>query len=218
MTNEILSYSFNNILLLKEALTHPSLSNINSNNYERLEFLGDSVLSFIISELLMNKFPDEKEGKLAKRKANLVAGEILTQIAIKVDLGNKIAMAEAEARSGGRENANTLENALEAVIGAIYLDAGFEVLKPIIYDLWQGFLDKMPEVPNDPKSQLQEILQGRGKGLPKYELIESFGPGHQLTFKIRLQVPGFKEVVAQGKSKQQAEKEAAKLLLDQIHE
>jgi ribonuclease III len=223
MINEILGYRFNNISLLKEALTHPSLcshskNNLNNESYERLEFLGDSVLNFIISELLMNKFPNEDEGKLAKRKANLVSGEVLARIAIAVNLGDKIDMTESEARSGGRENANNLENALEAIIGAIYLDAGFDVLKPIIYNLWQVFLDEMPEVPIDPKSKLQEILQARGKGLPIYELIESFGPKHKLTFKVRLQIPDFKEVVAQGKSKQQAEKEAAKLLLDQIYE
>lgn len=219
--NQILGYKFNNPLLLKQALTHPSLCLRNGaslKSYERLEFLGDSALSLIIAELLMNKFPDEDEGKLAKRRANLVAGEMLTRIALSINLGEQILMSESEAKSGGRENDNNLENVLEAIIGAIYLDGSLEELKTFISDLWQVFLDNMIEVPTDSKSKLQEILQKSGQPLPIYELIESEGPKHMLNFKVRLKIPGLKEVIGQGKSKQQAEKEAASLLLIQMGE
>lgn len=218
MINEILGYHFNNPLLLKQALTHPSINHTHKSNYERLEFLGDSVLNFIIAELLVNKFPDEDEGDLAKRKSSLVSGEVLTKIALKTNLGSKIQMSESEAKCGGRKNANILENVLEAIIGAIYLDSGFVNLKPIVYTLWQDFLNNTLNVPSDYKSKLQEILQGEGKGLPKYEVIDALGPKHNLTFKVRLNVKGYNEVIAHGKSKKQAEKEAAKLLLEQIYE
>ncbi|MGB4191136.1 MAG: ribonuclease III [Rickettsiales bacterium] len=219
MINQILGYHFNNPLLLNEALTHPSLrSGHKSLSYERLEFLGDSVLSFIISELLMNNFPTEEEGKLAKRRAYLVSGEMITKIATQVNLGDKIIMTEAESKSGGRENDHNLENVLEAIIAAIYFDGGFPSIKPIIYDLWQPFIEQMVEVPIDSKSKLQEILQSKAKGLPQYKLIESSGPEHMLTFKISLLVDGYEEVVATGKSKQQAEKNAATLLLEKMNE
>ena len=136
--NQILEYKFNNPLLLKQALTHPSLCLRNGTSiksYERLEFLGDSALSLVMAELLMNKFPDEDEGKLAKRRANLVAGEMLTRIALSINLGEQILMSESEAKSGGRNNANNLENVLEAIIGAIYLDGSLEELKNFISDL-----------------------------------------------------------------------------------
>ena len=221
MINEILGHQFSNPLLLKQALTHPSLCTRNNSelkNYERLELLGDSVLSLVIAELLMAKFPEEDEGKIAKRRASLVAGETLSQIAILINLGNKIFMTEAEAKSGGRENVNNLENALEAVIGAIYLDAGLDKLKLIIHDLWQDLFESMIEVPTDPKSKLQEILQKKGYPLPQYELISSDGPKHMLSFKVRLKAGDFQEVVGQGRTKQQAEKEAASLLLKLMNE
>ena len=219
MIDEILGYKFKDLQLLEEALTHPSIcTKINKPSYERLEFLGDAALSLVIADMLMKKFPLENEGKLAKRRAGLVSGEILAKIAASIDLGAKISMTESEAKSGGRENVNNLENALEAVIGAIYLDAGLEKLKIILADIWQDFIDNMIAVPTDPKSHLQEVLQKRGFNLPKYELIETQGPSHMLLFKIRLAVPGFIEVIGEGKSKQQAEKAAATLLLEQINE
>lgn len=219
--NQILGYSFTNPTFLKHALTHPSLCTHDKSNlasYERLEFLGDSALSLVISEFLMTKFPEEDEGNLAKRRSYLVSGEILTQIALELDLGKMIVMAESEDRSGGRKNSHNLENALEAIIGAIYLDGGIDAIKPIIFNLWHSIIDKMVDVPIDPKSKLQEVLQKLGRPLPKYELIDSIGPKHQLTFKVRLKTPGFNETIGQGSSKRQAEKEAASLLLAQMEE
>ncbi len=222
MINQVLDYNFSNPYLLKEALTHPSISvirdkyNANIINYERLEFLGDSVLNLVIAELLMKQFPEEDEGKLAKRRSSLVAGEFLASLSHEVGLGLLMEMTNAEAKLGGRENDHNLENVLEAVIGAIYLDSSLDAVKSVIHRLWQPFIDSMIEVPTDPKSKLQEILQKDGHPLPKYELIESAGPGHMLTFKMKLKIPGFQEVIGEGKSKQQAEKQAAILLLAQI--
>lgn len=218
MNNEILGYKFKNSKLLEEALTHPSIcvknnSKITRNSYERLEFLGDAALSLVISDFLMEKFPEEDEGKLAKRRSGLVSGEMLAKIATRVNLGEKIEMAESERKLDGHKNANNLENALEAVIGAIYLDSGIEETKRVVKHIWQPYIEEMIDVPSDPKSKLQEILQKNGKPLPLYELVESSGPKHMLKFKIRLTALGFEEVIGEGKSKQQAEKEAATLLL-----
>ncbi|MCT4635729.1 MAG: ribonuclease III [Rickettsiales bacterium] len=217
--NHILGYNFINPIFLKHALTHPSLCAHNKSNltsYERLEFLGDSALSLVISEFLINKFPEEDEGSLAKRRSYLVSGEILTQIALKLNLGKMIIMTYAEDKSGGRRNSHNLENVLEAILGAIYLDGGLDSVKPIIFNLWHDILDKMVEVPIDPKSKLQEELQKLGLPLPKYELISSTGPEHKLTFRVKLKIPGFKECIGKGNSKKQAEKEAASLLLLQM--
>ena len=219
MIEEILGYKFTNAKLLQEALSHPSIcvkTSISSINYERLEFLGDVVLSLVISEILFNKYPDENEGDLAKRRSSLVSGEIISEIAHKIGLGDKILMTEAEEKLGGRDNHNNLENVLEAVIGSIYLDSGLNNIKNIIKSLWQDYIDNMIEVPIDPKSKLQEILQKHGKKLPKYELLESYGPKHMLTFRICLKADGFEEIIGEGRTKQQAEKKAAMLLLDKI--
>jgi ribonuclease III len=220
---EVLGYKFNNPLLLKEALTHPSITtkkkkSLAKYNYERLEFLGDAALSLVIIDTLIKQFPEESEGGLAKRKSGLVSGEVLAKISHSINIGNMMEMTESEANAGGRENSNNLENALEAVIGAIYLDAGLEKLKELMRDIWQPYIDNMREIPIDSKSLLQEKLQRIGKDLPKYELIDAEGPGHMLTFQVRLQVPGFVEVMGKGRSKRQAEKEAATLLLEQMND
>lgn len=221
MIDTVLGYRFNNSQLLKEALTHPSMHKKDYNtglfyNYERLELLGDSVLSMLIIELLFKKFPHEDEGKLAKRKAALVSGEVLSTIAANNSLNKLIIMSESEENLGGRENFHILENVLEAVIGAIYLDSGIEKVREIISNLWQNFIEQVYELPVDYKSKLQEVLQQNSRRLPKYELIDASGPKHMLTFKVRLKVEGYDEVITEGKSKQQAEKKAAKSLLEQI--
>ncbi len=217
MIKKILGYNFNNPLLLEEALTHPSNSSHNHRirkfSYERLEFLGDSVLNLVITENLLKKYPHEEEGNLAKRRSGLVSGATLASIAISNNLGELIYMTEAEEKLGGRDNPNALEDVLEAIIGAIYLDGGFNQIKSLIEEVWQPFIDKMIDVPSDPKSKLQELLQKNGKPLPIYEMVESYGPKHMITFKISLVAEGFPKILAEGKSKQAAEKEAAAILL-----
>lgn len=219
MIHEILDYHFNNPSLLQEALTHPSLCvkrNDVEFSYERLEFLGDSVIGLVIAEFLIKKFPNEDEGRLAKKKSYLVSGDIVAKIAHDTGLGVAISMTSSEEKSGGRDNLHTLENTLEAIMGAIYLDSDLSVVKKIINRLWESYINLMPPIVTDPKSRLQEFLQKNGYDLPKYEVIGSTGPGHMLTFQIRLKIIGFEEVIAEGKSKKEAEKEAASLFLKQI--
>lgn len=210
---QIFDYRFNNLELLQEALTHPSIS---KKSYERLEFLGDSVLGLVVTEMLLKQFPNESEGDLAKRKAALVVGEILSKIAIIHNLAPIIIMSESERKLGGECNLNTLENVVESLIGAIYLDSNFITIKEIINRIWQPFIDSMHEIPQDPKSKLQEILQKNGLALPKYELIKSEGPQHMLKFTICLKAENFEPVTGEGYSKQQAEKNAAIELLKQM--
>lgn len=219
---QILGYDFNDPALLEEALTHPSLCSKKNDkpafNYERLEFLGDSVLGLVIAEMLIVQFPLEEEGKLAKRKSGLVAGDILAKIATAHEIGNKILMTDSEEKSGGRENPHNLENVLEAILGAVYLDSGIDPVKKIIKRIWQPLLEEMQDVPIDSKSKLQEILQKKGKKLPIYKLVSTTGPGHMLSFTVRLEVSGFESVEGEGKSKQEAEKKAATKLLEQIND
>lgn len=211
--NQIFGYSFDNLTLLQEALTHPSIS---KKSYERLEFLGDSVLGLVITEMLIKQFPNENEGNLAKRKSALVVGEVLSKIAIIHNIAPRIIMSDSERKLGGENNLNTLENVVESIIGAIYLDSSFLRVKEIIKENWQVYIDSMHEVPQDPKSKIQEILQKNGFALPKYELVKSEGPQHMLKFTISLRAEGFETVTGEGYSKQQAEKNAAIELLKQI--
>ncbi len=218
MINEIFGYKFNNPDLLLEALSHPSLfsKQDNSKSYERLEFLGDAVLGLIIIEHLIKRFPNEDEGDLAKRKAHLVSGEILAKIGDSLNLGSKIEMSRSEEKYGGRDNPHNIENALEATIAAIYLDSNLEVTKNIILKYWKYYIDNMKEIPLDPKSHLQEELQKRGMKLPQYDLVEQTGPAHDLIFKVRIDIQGYNEAIGIGKSKKEAEKEAAKEMLEYI--
>jgi ribonuclease-3 len=216
---KIISYNFRDESLLKMALTHPSLNTKNSQNfnYERLEFLGDKVLSLVIGEYLMNKFPDENEGNLSKRHAGLVAGSTLAQIATKIDLPQMLMLSFGEQKIGGNLNKNNLENALEALIGAIYLDANFIEAKKFILNFWQDFFDKNILPPQDCISKLQEIIQAKSKKLPKYFTEKKGGLDHQPIFISRLEIQGLnQEFYAEGNSKKEAQKNVAQIALNFI--
>ena len=220
---DILEYSFSDASLLEEALLHPSISNKKkesggSYNYERLEFLGDSVLGVIIAELLMNKYPLEKEGNLAKRHAALVRGESIALVGKKINVGKYIKMTQGEESMGGRENSNNIENALEAIIGAIYLDGGIDKAKEFITTHWVDLVDSMKTPPKEEKTALQEWAQARGFPIPEYKVIESKGPSHSPVFEVEVHVQGFDPVKASGESKKKAEKNAAKCVLSLINE
>ena len=211
-----ISYNFSNEKLLEEALTHPSLSKENSSkpNYQRLEFLGDKVLSLIIGEFLMEKYPNEMEGALSRRQAAVVSGEALAEIALIIGLDEVLQISSGEEKLGGRSNKRNLENALEALIGAIYLDSNFSEAKKFILKFWQNFLDKNLEPPKDPVSKLQEIMQLRFKQLPQYFTTQDGGLDHAPNFSSTLQLPTGTEFSASGKSKKEAQKEVAKLALE----
>lgn len=215
-----IDYQFNDIKLLSEALTHPSFSKYNrlAPNYQRLEFLGDKVLSLVISEYLMAKYQNENEGDLSKRHAALVSGETLSAIALDVEIDKVLRVSSGEENLGGKTNKRNLENALESLVGAIYLDSNYEMAKKFIFKFWQNSLEKNLTPPKDPVSQLQEFVQLNSKSLPQYEFIKVGGSEHSPTFLAKLTVAHLDLVVeAEGKSKKEAQRAAAVLALKNIH-
>lgn len=215
----VLGYEFISRSLLDEALTHPSISMQRGGgsdiifNYERLEFLGDTVLALIVAELLINKYPFEREGALAKRHSGLVHGEALAEIAEKIGISDYIKMTSGEAASGGRYNRSNMENVLEAIIGAIYMDGGIEPAKYFIETHWHKAIEEMVEPPKDAKTALQEWAQGNGLPIPVYDVVKTSGPAHEPHFLVRVTVKGYEPVEASGGSKKKAEKAAAEILL-----
>lgn len=219
----LLLHDFANPALLEEALTHPSISNDGNTkkgegvlNYERLEFLGDAVLGMVIADMLITHYPKETEGDLAKRRAALVCHEALAGVAQSIHLGQYIHMAESEETIGGRENPANLENALEAVIGALYIDGGIAPATHFIRHHWLPLLDTMKSPPKDPKTALQEWSQAKLLGIPEYTMLSAEGPPHAPVFTIQVSLPGITPAVAKGGSKRFAQREAARKLLENV--
>jgi ribonuclease-3 len=210
-------YNFNNIELLEEALTHPSVCKEKKirNNYQRLEFLGDKVLSLIISDFLMHKFTNEAEGPLSKRHANLVSGDTLAEIALKIGLDQVLQLSFGEEKLGGKTNKRNLENALEALVGAIYLDGNFENAKNFVLTFWQNYLHQDHQPPQDSISKLQELIQANSRELPNYQTIKEGGFDHAPVFVSQLTLPNHSQIfMAKGSSKKEAQKNVAKTALD----
>ncbi len=211
-----IEYSFSNQKLLNEALTHPSLSKEDklSPNYQRLEFLGDKVLSLVIGEFLLKKYLHESEGDLSKRQAALVSGETLSKIALEIGLDKVIKVSKGEKNLGGATNKRNLENSLEALIGAIYLDSDFDSAKKFIMRFWSENLEENIAPPKDPVSQLQEIIQLKTKKLPEYltEKVGGFDHAPNFVSTVRIAELGL-EFSASGKSKKEAQKEVARIAL-----
>lgn len=205
-----IGYHFNNQELLKRALTHSSTGNP---NYERLEFLGDRVLGLVMAEALFKEFRSESEGGLAKRHTALVQGRTLAVIAAMNDLGDYVIMSDSERASGGAENENILTDIIEALIAAVYLDGGLEPARQMILSWWGDNIQTLVEAPQDPKTELQEWVQARSLPLPEYEIADKQGPDHAPVFHINLKVEGYPSVEAQGPSRRQAEKTAARIML-----
>ncbi len=213
---EIIGWKFRNIDLLKEAITHSSFLAKKNFNNERMEFLGDRVLGIVIADILFKKYPDEDEGGLAKRHSALVSGKTLALIAKEIDIGKYMEFSDSEKSTGGASNSHLLANAMEALLGAIYLDGDLQPCKKIIGKLWEDKIDMMVKAPQDPKTELQEWAQARKLGIPEYKIIEKNGPDHSPVFVISLHISGYNEITAKGSSKRKAEKKAATLFLEKI--
>ena len=202
--------------LLRRALTHPSAAIGPTDSYERLEFLGDRVLGLIVADLLLARFPREAEGALARRLAALVRREALAEVARELDLGGHLALAKAERQAGEADNPALLADTCEAVIGALYLDGGLEAARGFVAPIWRTRLEADARPPQDAKTELQEWAQGRGLSLPDYSEVARSGPAHEPRFTVEVQVEGEAPEVGEGRSKRQAEQQAAERLVARI--
>jgi ribonuclease-3 len=202
-----IGYVFKNHDLLRTALTHSST--VGQENYERLEFLGDRVLGLVIAALLYKKFPNEQEGDMAKRLASLVQGKTLAELSARLSLGDYIFFSSAEAAAGGAKNDHILADVFESLIGALYLDGGYEHCSRLIEMHWQDILHTMHRPPQHPKTTVQEWAQGKGLPLPDYEIVSQSGPDHSPVFEVCLKVKGHPPITVTGRSRADAEKNAA---------
>jgi ribonuclease III len=211
-----LGYRFRDPALLEAALTHRSASRT---NYERLEFLGDSVLNFVVALLAFRTFPDAPEGDLSRFRAALVSAPSLASVAGSLGLGDQLRLGSGELKSGGFRRDSILADCLEAIIGAIYLDGGLEAAHEIVRALLGGRLAELPsaETLKDPKTRLQEALQSRGLGLPRYALEEVGGEPHEQWFVASCEAAELElRATGRGSSRRRAEQEAALNVLEAI--
>ena len=215
-----LDIDFNDRELLFRSLVHDSFVYENDEikrSNERLEFLGDSVLGLVISSLLYRKYPHWDEGELALFKSNLVSSDSLAKRARNIDLGSYLFLGKGEESSGGRDRSSILSDAMEALIGAIYLDRGFEKAHKFIERVFEGCLDIDSPI-KDYKSNLQEFSQRNYKKLPVYNVVEETGPPHRKVFRIRVEVGGEYTGEGEGTSKKEAEQNAALDLMEKLEE
>lgn len=207
-----LGYQFNQIHWLKQAITHRSASN---NHNERLEFLGDSILNFIIGEALYEQFPHVNEGDLSRMRATLVREKTLAIIARQLELGDYMLLGPGELKSGGFRRDSILSDCVEAIIGAIYLDSDFTQVIPIVRQWYKEFLAKIQPGDNqkDPKTRLQELLQGKKQPLPEYEVIDIQGEAHNQKFTVICRVEAYNsQIKGTGSSRRKAEQAAAEAM------
>jgi ribonuclease-3 len=211
-----LGYKFKSQELLERALTHASLrgSRKAREDNERLEFVGDRVLGLAIVEMLNAAYPAANEGELARHYNRLVRGETCAAVGRELGLGAFMRLSESEAGSGGRHKATILADAVEAVLGAIFLDGGFDKARDVVRRLWHGQKGAEPKAPiMDPKSALQEWAQGHGLALPRYVEVERTGPDHAPLFTTEVRIKGKAPARGEGASKRAAEQAAASAML-----
>ena len=207
---KILKYNFKKFSFLEKALTHKSFDNINNN--EKLEFLGDRVLGLVISEKLLDKFPDEKEGIIDKKFANLVNKKTCLLVARKINLKKYILLGSSHKKLE-RSADKISSDCLEAIVGAIYLDGGLKSVEKFILNFWKEFLIKSTITLIDSKTKLQEFSLKKFKELPKYVFFKKTGPQHRPLFKTEVQIPNSKKIIGVGSSKKNAQQNAAAKLL-----
>lgn len=213
-----LGYQFKDQDYLRLALTHRSHS---KQHNERLEYLGDAVLGLVVAEELYKRFPDQPEGKLTRMRATLVKGDTLAIVATEFDLGEVLLLGSGELKSGGFRRSSILADAVEAIIGAIYLEAGLKTCQKLILSWFKSRFDNLnpKEHPKDNKTRLQEHLQGLKQPLPDYSVADIKGKDHDQIFIVRCHVASSNLTVeGKGSSRRKAEQQAAKLMLEQIND
>lgn len=211
-----LQYTFSDQQLLIEALTHRSCHSVNN---ERLEFLGDSILGFVIAAELYQRFPKAQEGELSRGRSALVRGETLANLAKELDLGEYLLLGPGELKSGGFRRGSTLADALEAIIGAIFLDRGYDAARKFISNCYGKRLEEISidEALKDPKTRLQEYLQSHKLPLPEYTIVTTEGSMHEQIFQVKCRVTNLSEpTYGEGTSRRKAEQAAAKQALNLI--
>jgi ribonuclease-3 len=213
--SETLRYSFSDIGLLRQALTHRSAR---GRSNERLEFLGDAVLDIVVSEALFHSLPDAPEGDLSRLRASLVRDTSLAEIAADLGIGEHLILGSGERKTGGHRRQSILADALEALFGAVYLDSDLDTTAELIRRV---FADKLEDLPHadelrDPKTRLQEWLQARGAALPDYELVNVTGKAHQQRFEVRCLVPDQEPAAGEGRSRRDAEQQSARRMLERL--
>jgi ribonuclease-3 len=212
-----INYQFKDITLLKKALMHRS---IGKSNNERLEFLGDSVLGVVVSRELYKRFPSIAEGKLSRFKSYIVRGQTLSLIAAKLELSSLLILGSGELKNGGYNRKSIQSDAVEAILGAIFLEAGFDTVSMVILDLFKEYIDGIN--PNDTlkdfKTQLQERLQKCEQTLPYYEVIKTMGKDHNAKFTVNCFLKDQSiQVQQEAKSIKRAEQMCAETLLDKLN-
>ncbi len=217
-----LPHPFSDISRLDQALVHRSYVNENpgfsSGDNERMEFLGDAVLELCITDLLMKTFPDYTEGQLSKLRASVVNEQPLAELARELEIGRFLLLGKGEESSGGRSKTSILANTFEAIIAAVYLDGGFDRAYEVVRRLFSLFIEEGSRnlTYRDYKTTLQELSQNRFREIPRYSLIGEYGPDHDKIFESRLAIPGVLEATGKGKSKKEAEQNAARSALDTL--
>ena len=210
--SKTLGYSFRDVRLLQQALTHRSAPGVSN---ERLEFLGDAVLDIVISEVLFDALPDAPEGDLSRLRASLVRDTSLAEMAAELGIGEQLILGSGERKTGGHRRQSILADALEALFGAVYLDSDFDTAADLIRGVFRDKLDDLPHADDlrDPKTRLQEWLQARGAVPPDYELVNVTGKAHQQRFEVRCHVPDREPSSGEGRSRRSAEQQAARRML-----
>lgn len=212
-----IGYSFSDASLLDEALTHPSVNNRNIANYQRLEFFGDKVLGLVVAEYLMQNFPQDNEGDLSKKYAFIVSCDCLSQVALEIGVDKIINLSQGEINNNGAAKKSNLENCLEAIIGAIYLDAGLEDAETFILDNFASQLLQAKDPPIDYVSRFQEHVQEKTKFLPEIAIERIDGSDHDPIFEARIVVDSLDiDVKSRGNSKKEANKNACKKALEKL--
>lgn len=213
-----LEYSFSDLSLLGEALTHRSYS---SKNNERLEFLGDGILNFVIAHELFKQYPDVQEGDLSRLRANLVNKDSLAEIAGQLALGDVIRLGSGELKSGGFRRPSILADTVESILGAVYCDGGFEACRELIVRLYASRLAQSTDLQSlkDAKTQLQELLQSRHFSLPDYQVTNITGQAHAQVFHVKCSIDKMNiKVTGEGKSRRKAEQVAANSAIIKVQE